>query len=333
VRSQRNSERRGPGRRLTDRQATILEHVAQGLENKEIGQRLGISEQAVKEHISVLLRRLAVHNRAALADAAATLRFVGNVDVAPEWLGLLFLRAPMLVALLEGPEHRFVAVNEAYRLAAGPRDLIGRTFRESFPDLDEAGILPLLDESFRTGEPRLAPEASARWYRSLDGAPEPGFLTTLVQPMHREDGAVGGTVFFGIDVTDEVLARRRADQIELEQLALLDLLTVGVIVFDAQLNVVKANARARELITIPAGARLDAETAAAYGLRDAVDGRPIPYEDTPARRALRGERSDPLVFRIRDPRTRQDRLLRISAVPIRDRDGTVRGCVSTFGEA
>lgn len=331
--SDRNSERRGPGRRLTDRQATILEHVAQGLENKEIGQRLGISEQAVKEHISVLLRRLAVHNRAALADAAATLRFVGNVDVAPEWLGLLFLRAPMLVALLEGREHRFVAVNEAYRLAAGPRELIGRSVREAFPDLDEAGILRLLDESFRTGEPRLAPEVPARWHRSPGGEPEPGFLTTLVQPMHREDGTVGGTVFFGVDVTDEVLARRRAEALESEQLALLDLLTVGVIVFDAQLNVVKANAAARALITIPTGARLDPESAATYALRNPVDGRPIPYEDTPAMRALRGERSEPLAFRVRDPKTGRDRLLRISAVPLRDRDGAIRGCVSTFGEA
>src|SRR5713226_8693782 len=96
------------GRRLTDRQTAVLELVATGLGNKEIGHELGISEQAVKEHVSNLLRLLAAPNRAALGDAAATLRMVGTTDVAPEWLGLLFLRAPLMIALLEGPEHRFI---------------------------------------------------------------------------------------------------------------------------------------------------------------------------------------------------------------------------------
>src|SRR5512132_349681 len=121
-----DERRRVRGRRLTDRQAAIMELVASGLENKEIGHRLGISEQAVKEHVSNLLRLLEAPNRAALADAAATMRVVGSADVPPEWLGRVFLHAPMLAALHEGPEHRFIAVNEAYRKAAGPRDLVGR---------------------------------------------------------------------------------------------------------------------------------------------------------------------------------------------------------------
>src|SRR6266702_317838 len=153
--------RRTRGRRLTDRQTAVLELVASGLGNKEIAHELGISEQAVKEHVSNLLRLLAAPNRAALGDAAATLRVVGTTEVAPEWLGLLFLHAALHVALLEGDAHRFIAVNDAYRRAAGPRELIGRTFREVFPDLDEAGVVRLIEDAYRTGEPQSAPAVPA----------------------------------------------------------------------------------------------------------------------------------------------------------------------------
>lgn len=54
--------------------------VARGMENKEIAKRLGITEQAVKEHVSTLLRNLGVRNRAALAEAATTHRLTGRFD-------------------------------------------------------------------------------------------------------------------------------------------------------------------------------------------------------------------------------------------------------------
>ena len=109
------------------------------------------------------------------------LRIVGSTEVSSEWMHLLFLHAPMLVALLEGPEHRFVAVNEAYRRAAGQHELVGRAFREAFPDVDETGIVKLLDSSFATGEPRSAHEVPARWQRGGTKDTQAGYITTLVQ--------------------------------------------------------------------------------------------------------------------------------------------------------
>ena len=63
-----------PVRRLTKRQAEVLDLVRAGGSNKRIGARLGISEQAVKGHISGLLRRFGVPNRAALVGAAERVR-------------------------------------------------------------------------------------------------------------------------------------------------------------------------------------------------------------------------------------------------------------------
>src|SRR6185295_18338458 len=94
--------RRVRGRRLTDKQALVLELVSEGLENKEIGHRMGLSEQAVKEHVSALLHRLAVRNRAALAEIATQLKIIGTTDLDPEWLGYIYQQSPVASAVVRG---------------------------------------------------------------------------------------------------------------------------------------------------------------------------------------------------------------------------------------
>ena len=48
---------------LTQREVEILHHVADGLANKEIAQRLGISERTVKNHLSNIMEKLQVNSR------------------------------------------------------------------------------------------------------------------------------------------------------------------------------------------------------------------------------------------------------------------------------
>jgi DNA-binding NarL/FixJ family response regulator len=55
---------RGGQGRLTARQAEILDCLRQGLSNKEIGLRLGLSEKTVKAHVTGVLRGLGAANRA-----------------------------------------------------------------------------------------------------------------------------------------------------------------------------------------------------------------------------------------------------------------------------
>lgn len=55
---------------LTPRQGQVLELVRDGSTSKEIAARLEISEQGVKDHVSSLLERFGVPNRAALVAAA-----------------------------------------------------------------------------------------------------------------------------------------------------------------------------------------------------------------------------------------------------------------------
>ena len=56
---------------VTRREHDVLELVATGLTNAEIGTRLGISERTVESHVSSLLHKMAVRNRTALVRARA----------------------------------------------------------------------------------------------------------------------------------------------------------------------------------------------------------------------------------------------------------------------
>jgi DNA-binding NarL/FixJ family response regulator len=56
---------------LTTRETAVLAAVARGEANREIGTRLGIKEQTVKNHVSVLIEKFHVRNRVQLAVVVA----------------------------------------------------------------------------------------------------------------------------------------------------------------------------------------------------------------------------------------------------------------------
>jgi DNA-binding NarL/FixJ family response regulator len=52
-----------PGPRLTDRELEVLKLVAKGLNNRDIGAELFISENTVKNHVRNILEKLHLHSR------------------------------------------------------------------------------------------------------------------------------------------------------------------------------------------------------------------------------------------------------------------------------
>jgi two-component system NarL family response regulator len=52
-----------PGPRLTDRELEVLKLVAKGMNNRDIGQELFISENTVKNHVRNILEKLHLHSR------------------------------------------------------------------------------------------------------------------------------------------------------------------------------------------------------------------------------------------------------------------------------
>jgi PAS domain S-box-containing protein len=303
----------------------VLELVAEGLENKEIAHRIGLSEQAVKEHVSALLHRLAVRNRAALAEIATELKIVGTTDLNPEWLSYVFQRSPVMRAIVRGPDHVFVAVNDAYREAAGGRELEGRPFREVFPE----GAVDVLDEVYATGKPQMLHDFRGRWGRRPDEGD--AYAEVALQPLPGPDGAAGISIL-AVDVTDAVRARQQLAELSAEQFAVLDLVPSGIVVLDRRGAVVKVNAAAQKLLGNGPFRDVSSESAKTYRLRDAATGRELPSIDDILGRALGGGEIRDLRVRMFLPALGRDALVRIDAEPLRNAGGEVRAVVAVMTE-
>lgn len=65
---------RGGGPRLTEREERILDLIAEGLTNRQIGQRVHLAEKTVKNHVTSLMAKLGVRHRTQAALYAARRR-------------------------------------------------------------------------------------------------------------------------------------------------------------------------------------------------------------------------------------------------------------------
>ncbi len=129
-----------------------------------------------------------------------------------------FENVPALLVGLEGPDHRFVAVNAAYRALSTALDPIGLLAREVFPELESQQIFQMFDQVYQTGEP----QSGAEWRVQADfdgsGGAQEHFFDFVVSPRRREDGTIEGIQLLFEDVTQRVVARL-ATEARMEELS------------------------------------------------------------------------------------------------------------------
>lgn len=117
---------------------------------------------------------------------------------------------PAMVVGLEGPEHRFIAVNAAFRAFNPSLNPVGKTASEVYPELGSQQIFDMFDRVYQTGEPQTGNE----WRLQLDlqGAGlEERFFDFLVTPRRTADDAIEGVQLVFDDVTHRVQARLAAE--------------------------------------------------------------------------------------------------------------------------
>ena len=119
---------------------------------------------------------------------------------------------PGFAGILSGPTHVYEYVNDAYVQISGPRDFIGRTVREVFPELAGQGIYELLDQVYATGARYVANGLPIR----LAGEGEDRFIDLLYEPIRDDLGSVTGIFVGGYDATEayraaEALRKLNAD--------------------------------------------------------------------------------------------------------------------------
>jgi PAS domain S-box-containing protein len=131
-------------------------------------------------------------------ETTATVVAANKRAAEQEHLLLLLNQMPGFVAVLHGPQHRYEYVNTAYVTISGPRDFLGRSVREVFPELEEQGFYELLDQVYTTGTRFVARAVPLR----LSGEHEDRFIDLLYEPIRDAIGNVTGIFVGGYDVSD-----------------------------------------------------------------------------------------------------------------------------------
>jgi PAS domain-containing protein len=148
--------------------------------------------------------------------AAVELAYEGAPDMT--WLNRrlrdLLLHAPSAIGITAGPDHRWAYVNLARASMAGrsgPADFIGKTARETYPELEGRPFFDRLDEAYRTGVAFVGRELRAPFHRGPGGVPDDAYLDCVYQPIRNEEGIVEGLLIHTVEVTEQVLARQSVE--------------------------------------------------------------------------------------------------------------------------
>ncbi|MEV6013137.1 SpoIIE family protein phosphatase [Streptomyces sp. NPDC051976] len=126
----------------------------------------------------------------------------------------LLSRLPALIAVTHGPAHRVAFVNDAYTDLFGPR-ATGAPARDALPELDELGLLPLMDQVHRSGKPRTV--KARKVTRSDDStSARQSYFTFTCTPVQADDRDPErrGVLVFAADVTDQVQSAERLRESE-----------------------------------------------------------------------------------------------------------------------
>ena len=139
----------------------------------------------------------------------------------------LFNQVSAPIAIYEGPEHRIVMANPAYRAETGRADVVGKTYAEAFPLAREQGIDTLLKQVYESGQPWRGDEFPIR-IELPDGNVSERYINATLQPYRDVDGRVAGLINMSYDVTEQVLARKRLEVSEQRLQFALDAANMGV---------------------------------------------------------------------------------------------------------
>jgi PAS domain S-box-containing protein len=176
-------------------------HAARDFSGDDRALMLALARQCAQA-----IRRARLFQAEARARAAA--------ERAQAALAEIFRQAPVAICVTRGPEHVYELANPPYLELLGRHDLVGKRLRDAVPEIEGQGIFEILDRVYATGEPFRADGFRLRYDRTGTGTLDEAFFNLVYHPLVDEQGAVTGLVTVATEVTEQVQARRAAEESE-----------------------------------------------------------------------------------------------------------------------
>ncbi|MEO8794155.1 MAG: CheR family methyltransferase [Daejeonella sp.] len=121
--------------------------------------------------------------------------------------------APALCAILSVPDYVFEFANTSYLQFTGHKDLVGKTLKDTMPELEAQGFYKLLDDVYKTGKPFIGKEIPLT-LNTGNPKTQHTFLNFSYQLFKNSQGKPEGIFVFAYDVTEQVMARKKIEDSE-----------------------------------------------------------------------------------------------------------------------
>jgi PAS domain S-box-containing protein len=128
------------------------------------------------------------------------------------WVYRLLEQLPVAIVFMRGKDHVIEFANDHYYALVGNREVLNKPLREGLPELVEQGFIAMLDNVYRSGTPFSMDEVNAKIDRYRNGTLEDSWHRFGWQPTRDANGTIDGVFYYGIDITDQVLARHEIEQ-------------------------------------------------------------------------------------------------------------------------
>jgi signal transduction histidine kinase len=124
-----------------------------------------------------------------------------------------FEQAPAAIAILGGPDLVFELANPEFLKLAYHRDIVGKPLRDALPELSGQGIYEILDSVLTSGTPHVGHAFPVTIADEPDGTGplRDCFVNFVCQPIREHDENVTGVFIHAVDVTEQVVAVRQAE--------------------------------------------------------------------------------------------------------------------------
>ncbi|HVY90943.1 MAG TPA: HWE histidine kinase domain-containing protein [Hyphomonadaceae bacterium] len=164
----------------------------------ETGKPAGVIAIVVETTGRFLAEQALAEERAAVLEANQRLTAESN------FLRDLFQQAPSFMALMSGPQHNFVLVNDAYKRLIGGREVVGKPIADGLPEVVPQGFVKLLDVVYNTGAPFIGAGTRVMLEHPGEIGQREHFLDFIYQPLRNTQGDVTGIFVEGQDVTERL---------------------------------------------------------------------------------------------------------------------------------
>jgi signal transduction histidine kinase len=122
----------------------------------------------------------------------------------------LFMQAPAAICILDGPDLVYELVNPSYQALFPGRHLHGRPILDALPEIAGHTVHRTFLEVYETGVTREELGILIPLARPVDGVLEDRYFNYIQQARTDAQGRVDGVLVFAFEVTDQVVARQRA---------------------------------------------------------------------------------------------------------------------------